>query len=179
MPLLDLVIGLGANLGDPVVALLSARRRLAECWRCTAASHVYRTAPIGPEQPDFFNAALRGECDATPDGMLEQLLMLERELGRVRGLRWGPRVIDLDVLWIAGLSVHTPTLRVPHPRLHERAFALVPLLDVAPDAADPTSGVPYARLLDGVSAQRVDRYVEPRWEAVLRAQRSGIAPAVE
>jgi 2-amino-4-hydroxy-6-hydroxymethyldihydropteridine diphosphokinase len=76
--------------------------------------------------------------------LLDHLLAVEASLGRTRAERWGPRVIDLDVLWIEGVVVRHPRLVVPHPRLRERAFAVRPLLDVAPDARDPVSGAPYA-----------------------------------
>ena len=83
----------------------------------------------------------------SPLALLDALLAIERDLGRTREddtIRWGPRTIDLDVLWIDGVSVDDPRLLVPHPRMHERAFALVPLLDVAPGARDPRTGEPYA-----------------------------------
>jgi len=103
-----------------------------------ARSRVYETEPVGgPLQPSFLNAAIAVECMLSPDALLDELQRVEAELGRTRGAgveRWGPRMIDLDVLWIDGITLDQPRLVVPHPRLHERAFALLPLLDVAPDA---------------------------------------------
>lgn len=102
-----------------------------------ARSYVYATEPVGgPPQGEFLNAAVRVECTQSPAELLDALLAIEQELGRVRRAeeRWGPRTIDLDILWIEGVAVDTPRLTVPHPRLEERAFALAPLLDVAPNA---------------------------------------------
>jgi len=109
------------------------------------ASRVYATAPVGgPPQGEFLNAAVLILHDGPPSALMEALLEVERGLGRVRGARWGPRTIDLDLLWIEGLSVETATLSVPHPHLGERAFAVAPLLDVVPDARDPRTGERYS-----------------------------------
>jgi len=123
-----------------------------------ASSRLYATAPVGPPQPDYLNAAILVECTQEPAALLQALLSIEAELGRVRAERWGPRVIDLDVLWGPGLVVDEPALVVPHPRLTERDFALLPLLDVAPDARDPRTGARYAARGDaGISV------VAPAW----------------
>ena len=140
--ILRAVVGLGANVGDRLASLRAAVRALGERCDLEATSRVYETAPVGgPQQDDYLNAAVRVEWPGTPEELLDAVLAIEQSLGRVRRERWGPRVIDLDVLWIEGLAVASERLVVPHPRLIERAFALVPLLDVAPDATDPTSGV--------------------------------------
>ena len=151
------VIGIGANLGDRLQAMRDAVARLARVdgLRVRARSHVYETAPVGGvEQPSFLNAAIDVECTQSARALLDQLLAIERDLGRTRAatdVRWGPRLIDLDILWIEGVLIDEPGLTVPHPRLTERAFALVPLLEVAPDARDPQSGAPYVvPLHDGV-----------------------------
>jgi len=96
-------------------------------------SRIYRTAPIGPKQPRFYNAAARVETSRTAHDLLEQLWTIEQELGRKRTLKWGPRRIDLDILWSDNVQVQTPALSIPHPELLNRAFALVPLLEVAPE----------------------------------------------
>jgi 2-amino-4-hydroxy-6-hydroxymethyldihydropteridine diphosphokinase len=137
------VVGLGSNLGDRRAMLDRAMRELARIARVEAASHVYETAPVGPPQGRFFNAAALIAFAGTPEELLDALLAIERRLGRVRGERWGPRTIDLDVLWIDGVAVASERLTVPHPRLHERAFALAPLLEVRPDARDPATGDGY------------------------------------
>lgn len=139
------VIGLGTNLGDRLTTLREAVRRIGLLGDVAARSHVYETAPIGPEQPDFLNAAVLVEWRGTPLDLLDALRRIEAELGRDREkeMRWGPRTMDLDILWIEGLVVDGPRLSVPHPRVHERAFALMPLLDVAPEATDPRTNERY------------------------------------
>jgi 2-amino-4-hydroxy-6-hydroxymethyldihydropteridine diphosphokinase len=144
---LDAVIGLGSNLGDSRVLLRQALQSIAALGTVLAESPVYETLPVGPPQPLFQNAACRLHSGLSPEGLLSGLLEIERALGRVRRERWGPRLIDLDILWIAGLVLDTPALTVPHPELRNRAFALCPLLDVAPQATDPRDGVRYADVL--------------------------------
>jgi 2-amino-4-hydroxy-6-hydroxymethyldihydropteridine diphosphokinase len=125
------LLGLGANLGDPVATLNEAKVRLAELGRVTAWSSLYRTPPWGvADQPPFVNAALALETVLDPDALLVALKALERELGRVVSVRWGPRAIDVDILAIDGVQRNDPHLTVPHARLHERAFALVPLAEI-------------------------------------------------
>jgi 2-amino-4-hydroxy-6-hydroxymethyldihydropteridine diphosphokinase len=138
----DVVIGLGANLGDRFATLCAARAKILTLGRIVASSALYESLPVGPPQPDFLNGAVRLETPLAPEALLDALLEIERGLGRVRLERWGPRTIDLDILWGRGLALNEPRLSVPHPELEKRAFALVPLLDVAPEAANP-SGVPY------------------------------------
>ena len=138
------VVGVGANLGDRLASMRSAAIELARVARVEKTSRVYASAPIGgPLQPDFLNAAAAVVYEGAPLDLLDALLAIEARLGRVRGERWGPRTIDLDLLWIEGVAIDTPRLVVPHPRLHERAFALVPLLEVVPGARDPRTGVAY------------------------------------
>jgi 2-amino-4-hydroxy-6-hydroxymethyldihydropteridine diphosphokinase len=137
------VIGLGSNVGDRLANLREATSRIAALGTVLARSSIYETAPVGgPAQADFLNAALLVEYMESASALLAALQSIEHDLGRVRTERWGPRTIDLDILWIDGEAIETPDLVVPHPRLGERAFALAPLLDVAPDA-------PYARPTDG------------------------------
>jgi 2-amino-4-hydroxy-6-hydroxymethyldihydropteridine diphosphokinase len=143
----DAVIGLGSNLGDRRAALASAAFELRALGRVETASSLYETAPIGPPQPMFLNAAILLFTSLEPAGLLAALLGIERRLGRVRRERWGPRRIDLDILWIAGIVVDSDDLTVPHPELRRRAFALRPLLDVAPLATDPRDGTPYREVL--------------------------------
>lgn len=144
MAALRAVIGFGANLGDRLGAMRAALAQLGAVARVERTSHVYATAPVGPPQPEYLNAAALVAWEGTAEGLLEALLAIEGKLGRVReGERFGPRTIDLDVLWIEGVDQATERLVVPHPRLKERAFAMVPLLEVAPDARDPRTGEAY------------------------------------
>jgi 2-amino-4-hydroxy-6-hydroxymethyldihydropteridine diphosphokinase len=145
---LDAVIGMGANLGAPELSLRQALADLAALGPVLAVSSLYKTLPVGgPPQPDFMNAAVRLQFQGSPELLLERLLRLEKATGRLRRERWGPRTLDLDILWLKGTRLREPGLQVPHPRLRQRAFALRPLLDVAPEAADPDDGVTYATVL--------------------------------
>jgi len=144
-------VGLGSNQGDRLAQLLAATDHIGALpgVQLTARSHVYETPPAGgPPQGHYYNAAIAIETTMRPGPLLEQLLAIERTLGRVRpdAVRWGPRTIDLDMLWWSGGAVAQDKLVVPHPRLSERAFALVPLLEVLPHAADPMTERPYAML---------------------------------
>lgn len=132
----EFVIGLGSNLGAPRTNLAQGATLLHAQPELTllALSRVYDTAPVGPPQPRYLNAALRLATSLAPEALLDRLLAVERALGRVRDVRWGPRTLDLDVLW-AEQPFASARLEVPHPRLCERAFALAPLLDVAPELA--------------------------------------------
>ena len=143
-PGLSVVIGLGANLGKPRASIAEALRQIGELAPIVRRSSLWRTAPIGgPEQPDYLNAAVLVRWPKSPEELLDALLAIEARLGRVREIKNGPRTIDLDILWIEGVILETPTLVVPHPRLHLRAFALGPLLEVVPDARDPRTSAPY------------------------------------
>jgi 2-amino-4-hydroxy-6-hydroxymethyldihydropteridine diphosphokinase len=144
---LEAVIGLGSNLGDRRALLAEAVRALSALGTLGRVSPLYETTPVGPPQPMFLNAALSLTSELLPLALLDALLDVERRLGRVRLERWGPRLVDLDILWIAGGAFDSPRLTVPHPELRRRAFALRPLLDVRPDATDPRDGVSYLDVL--------------------------------
>jgi 2-amino-4-hydroxy-6-hydroxymethyldihydropteridine diphosphokinase len=157
---MDCVVGLGANVGDCSATLAGAVAAIGALGALRGVSALYRTAPVGgPPQPDFLNAAVRLEYSGEPQQLLEALLGIERAFGRERRERWGPRLLDLDLLWIADTPVMTATLEVPHPRLLERTFALDPLLDVAPDATDPHTGRPYRSVRDELSNDGIERIV--------------------
>jgi len=131
---LEVVVGLGSNLGARETLLAGAARALealpgAELVACSA---LYASEPLGPPQPDYLNAAVRLRWRGTLAALLEALLALERAAGRERREKWGPRTLDLDVLWASEPSA-TAVLRVPHPELERRWFALQPLLEVAPE----------------------------------------------
>lgn len=138
------VVGLGSNLGDRLAAMQGAVLEIHATLPIAAASRVYATAPVGgPPQGEFLNAAVLLAQAIQPSELMALLLQVERSFGRVRGARWGPRTIDLDLLWIDGVAIETPSVTVPHPSLRERAFAVAPLLDLAPDARDPRTGERY------------------------------------
>ena len=99
--------------------------------RIVARSHFYKTAPVGPPQPDYINACITIETSLSPRSLLQRLLTVESQFGRVRKARWGARSLDLDLLLYSDRIIEAPKLSLPHPRLHERPFVLVPLMDVA------------------------------------------------
>lgn len=162
-------IGMGANLpgpaGDPEATLAAAAGRLESLGRVTAKSSLYSTAPVGlADQPRFLNAAVTLQTELQPRPLLNALLALEREFGRDRSaaIPNGPRTLDLDILLIEGETVSEPGLEVPHPRLPQRAFALIPLHQIAPQARDPRTGASVAQWLQRLSpdpAGALDRVV--------------------
>ena len=166
-------IGLGGNLGEPAVAFRAAVAELRGIGQVVRVSSLYDTAPRGSlDQPHFLNAALELETDLAPVDLLAELKRLELSLGRdPEGAHWGPRVIDLDILCFDGLCV-TDTehdLIVPHPRFHERRFALEPVAELDPlllpwrDCSDLRVDVSVADLLPTVAMQEVLRVGGPDW----------------
>ncbi len=138
------VLGLGANLGDRAATLQAAVDALALLpgTRVTAVSSVYETVPVGYlDQPDFFNIVVAVETALSPRALLGACLGIEAALGRVRTFRNAPRVVDVDVLLVEGVTCDDPELQLPHPRMMERAFVLVPLTELFPDRV--ALGVPF------------------------------------
>lgn len=154
-----LVLGLGANLGNRLENLKAAAAAIETEATIVDRSGVYETPPAGgPPQPDYLNAAVAVRTSLSPTELLERCLAIERRMGRSRPdpVRNGPRPIDIDLLWGEGLVLTESHLRLPHPRLAERVFALRPLLDVVPDARDPRDGRRYADLsVAGAAIRRV------------------------
>ncbi|HUH06181.1 MAG TPA: 2-amino-4-hydroxy-6-hydroxymethyldihydropteridine diphosphokinase [Egibacteraceae bacterium] len=134
-------LGLGANLGDPLAQLQSAVEAIDADARTTVqtVSSVYETEPIGGprDQPTYLNIAVYALTGRSPRRLLRVCADIEARLGRVRGERWGPRAIDIDILLYAARVVQTRDLQIPHPRLAERPFALIPLIEVAPGMSFP------------------------------------------
>lgn len=130
------MIGLGANLGPRVDTIVAALDHLAatDGVALVAVSSVYESEPVGPPQPWYLNLAARVQTQLDPDALWEHLRRIETELGRVREQRWGPRTIDLDILWCDDPDARGSAVRVPHPELERRWFALAPLLEVASEA---------------------------------------------
>lgn len=152
-------VGLGANLGQPRQQLLAALEDLGRIpqTRVTARSSLYRSAPIGyPDQPDYVNAVARLETGLRPEELFAHLQEIERGHGRKRSFRNAPRSLDLDLLLYGGERIDTPALTVPHPRMHERAFVLVPLLELDPGAVIPGRGNA-TELLRSCATQAVER----------------------
>jgi 2-amino-4-hydroxy-6-hydroxymethyldihydropteridine diphosphokinase len=131
-------LGLGSNLGD---RLANLRRAVAllnrQGVRVVRSSRVYETEPVGPPQPEYLNAVIEAETALAPHDLLRACMAVEQAMGRVRAERWGPRVIDVDVLTYDDERIDEPDLIVPHPRIHERAFVLAPLLELTADPMLP------------------------------------------
>lgn len=155
-------VGLGSNLGDRSAMLGQARERLAALpgTTLTRASSLYVTAPVGgPEQDDYLNQVVELETSLSPRELLVEIGEIESVLGRERVVRWGPRSIDVDILWYDGSSIAEADLEVPHPRLEERRFVLEPLAELAPDLLLP-SGMTVSEALERVQEQVVERIDE-------------------
>jgi 2-amino-4-hydroxy-6-hydroxymethyldihydropteridine diphosphokinase len=152
-------VAFGANLGDPAAAFALAVQRLDALpgTRVVARSALYRSAPVGVAgQPDYINAVIALDTTLAPRPLLEALLAIEHEGGRSRDYHMAPRTVDLDLLLYGNAVIDEPDLQVPHPRMHERAFALVPLAEIAAEAVIPGHGA-VATLLAGVADQAISR----------------------
>jgi 2-amino-4-hydroxy-6-hydroxymethyldihydropteridine diphosphokinase len=152
-------IALGANLGDPVATVLAAFGALANLneSRVVHTSSLYRTAPVGnTEQPEFINAVAAMETTLAPEALLDALLDVEQRFGRIRAEKNGPRTLDLDLLLYNDLELELPRLTLPHPRLHLRAFVLLPLAEISPKMPLPRRGT-IAAWLPAVANQGISR----------------------
>lgn len=148
-------IALGANIGaDPAQNLKDALRRLAELpgVRPQRQAPIYRSKPVGPPgQPDYANSVLQAETELSALDLLDALLAVEDSMGRVRTVRWGPRIIDLDLLLYGSERIDHPRLKVPHPEMLQRRFVLKPLADLAPDLVIPGTDRTVQAHLDALS----------------------------
>ena len=155
-------IALGANLAEPVAQIRAAFAALGTLpeSRLLRTSSLYRTAPVGIHgQPDFINAVASVDTTLTPQALLDALFTIEAQFGRRRDYHLAPRTLDLDLLLFDDQVIDSPTLHLPHPRLHLRAFVLEPLLEIAPDSRIPGRGRA-AAWLAAVSMQRIERLAE-------------------
>ncbi|HEX4655630.1 MAG TPA: 2-amino-4-hydroxy-6-hydroxymethyldihydropteridine diphosphokinase [Mycobacteriales bacterium] len=151
------VLSLGSNMGDRAAHLATARQMIAAEYPVIAVSSIYETVPVGvDDQPSFLNQVVVVEADDA-DVLLAAAHRAESARGRLRNRRWGPRTLDVDVVTVDAIQSSSPRLTLPHPRAHERAFVLVPWLEVDPDAELPGRGQ-VAALLRGL-----DRSVVRRW----------------
>jgi 2-amino-4-hydroxy-6-hydroxymethyldihydropteridine diphosphokinase len=150
----SVALGLGSNLGDREANLAFAREELARrgiTW--TAVSSLYETEPVGPvaDQPPYLNQAGTGVTELAPQALLQVCLAIEAERGRIRTIRWGPRVLDIDVLLYGESILREEGLTVPHPEMARRAFVLLPLAEIAPTRIVPGTGQPIGELAEIVA----------------------------
>ncbi len=153
-------LGLGSNLGDRMANMQDALNHLGKSngLRITGVSPVYETAPVGgPEQPDYLNAVAEIETSLDVHGLLNICLTVEAKMGRKRNEHRGARNIDIDILLFGEEQIETDRLSVPHPRMHERAFVLMPLADVAPQAVHPLTGKTVKELLNGLHHKGIEK----------------------
>ena len=149
-------IALGTNLGDREENLRKALACLESFVHLLACSGVYETPPWGfTDQPWFLNMAVEGDTSLSPADLLTRLKQLEKDLGREPGFRFGPRLIDLDILFYDNLILKTAELEIPHPRLEERSFVLAPLADLAPDFQHPVTGRTVLQMLKEVDTSAI------------------------
>jgi 2-amino-4-hydroxy-6-hydroxymethyldihydropteridine diphosphokinase len=159
MKFTSVAIALGSNLGDSKTTVKTALSLLNQHpqIQVKSCSSWYQTAPIGPPQPDYINGCAILEVQLKPDSLLEILLAIEGQLGRVRREPWGPRTLDLDVLLFDNLIWETQTLKIPHPRMRERAFVLIPLAEIAPNWVDPVTQKTILQLLETVDCSGIQK----------------------
>ncbi|PSB07951.1 2-amino-4-hydroxy-6-hydroxymethyldihydropteridine diphosphokinase [filamentous cyanobacterium CCP2] len=152
-----MAIALGSNLGDSLSILKAALQVLAETpgIQVEAQSPVYQTVAVGPPQPDYLNLCALLSTSLIPQSLITQLLETEAQFGRVRRERWGPRLLDIDLLLFDDLILSQPGLDIPHPRMAQRAFVLVPLSDIAPSWVEPVSQQTIAELVQQVDCSGV------------------------
>lgn len=163
----NIYLGLGTNLGNRRQNLAKAAAGLEEVMQVTAVSPIYASEPWGfTQQPDFLNMCLAGRTNLSPTELLSFIKNLENEIGRQKTLKWGPRLIDIDILLYADWIIQTDDLTIPHAFMTERAFVLRPLADIAPDLTHPVNGLTVAEMATAVDSAGLQRLTEPLTPAV-------------
>lgn len=170
-------VALGSNLGNSLSILEGALSELSHISGIIVKSHSswYKTKAVGPSQPDYFNACAVLEVEIAPRLLLNKLFFIENQFGRERQERWGPRTLDLDLLLYEDLILDTPTLQIPHPRMSDRSFVLVPLAEIAPNWIEPISGCRIQYLLHNVECDDVHlvKMVKNKGECNISTRKKG------
>jgi 2-amino-4-hydroxy-6-hydroxymethyldihydropteridine diphosphokinase len=149
-------LGLGTNVGDREQNLAAALERLRKIVDVVQVSGTYETEPVGfADQNDFWNIVVRATSDLPAQQLMDELIGIEKDMGRERSFKNAPRNIDIDLLLYDDVIIDSPSLQVPHPRMHERAFVLRPLLEITPNLADPRTKRPFSELLGCRKFERV------------------------
>ena len=156
-------IGVGANLGPVRENFTRVLRSMEKCAHVVAVSSLYESDPVGPQdQPKFTNAVVKAETELSPFELLDCLKTIEKEIGRKKTRRWGPRVIDLDIIFYGDLVISTDSLVIPHPRAHERRFVLEPLLEIEPAAWHPVKNMAVKDICSGLGdSQTISKTADP------------------
>jgi 2-amino-4-hydroxy-6-hydroxymethyldihydropteridine diphosphokinase len=158
-PAMEVFLALGTNLGDRLKNLIQAIQNLNEFVQIEAKSSIYETPPWGVlDQPNFLNQIIQGITHKTPKDLLKSVKKIELSMGRVPSTRFGPRLIDIDILIYDDEIVETPDLVIPHPRLLERAFVLVPLAEIAPNLVIPGSEITASKALSLVGSSGITKF---------------------
>jgi 2-amino-4-hydroxy-6-hydroxymethyldihydropteridine diphosphokinase len=157
----EVYLALGTNLGDRIKNLSDARQALKGCVDILRESSIYQTPPWGvTDQPAFLNQVLKASAGISPRELLTAVKKIEATMGRVPTVRYGPRLIDIDILLFDTITMETLELTIPHPRMFERAFVLVPLCEIAPDLRSPLTGQAVVDLLAGMDISGITRWNE-------------------
>ena len=155
----DIHLSIGTNLGDRIANLRAALGAMPPEVEPVALSRVYETPPWGyTDQPAFLNMAVHARTGLGPESLLRKLKQVETRIGRKPGIRWGPRLLDIDILFYDDLLLDMPGLVIPHKRMHERGFVLVPLADLAPELRHPITGQTVSQMLAECDTNGIEQF---------------------
>jgi len=150
-------LGLGSNLDDPINQIEQAIGSLSAFVHSIRRAHLYRSKPLGPQdQPDFVNTVIQAETVLAPSDLLDSTQQIEKSQGRMKTMHWGPRTIDIDILYFANLKFISSTLTIPHQEILNRSFVVIPLLDLLPNEMTPTGDRINRNRYDASTLVRID-----------------------